>query len=194
MGAPIAVAEATPGLYPRVLGAAWHSLPAALTRLHHGTTEVHATGVFEVRRGDSWLARAVGWLFRLPPAATEAIVVLRVTLHGAGERWWRSIGGVELVTEQFATPSGQLAERFGPVQLVFALDPAVDGFCFRQTAAALCLGPLRLPLPRLFAPRVSATVAAAPDDDRAQVAITMMLPLVGLLLRYAGHIRVEGSR
>jgi hypothetical protein len=87
-------------------------------------------------------------------------VVLVVTPSTGAERWDRTIGSIALITTQAEGRGKHLVERFGPVELTFRLG-AIDGaMVFSQTGAALRLGPLRLPLPRQLAPRVSARASA----------------------------------
>ena len=95
------------------------------------------------------------------------------------------------MSEQYAGPGGCLVERFGLLDIWFRL-AVVDGtLCFRQESVGLSYGALRVPLPRWLAPQITAREWAIPGQVRVQVAVSVSVPLVGLLLAYAGAIAPE---
>ena len=178
-------------LYPRLLGAAWDSLDAAVQRLHIDTGPVRATGTFRVWHGRSRLVRLLVRLLPLPPAAMAVPMRLTVTPCAHGERWCRTFGGTPLRSTQSAGPSGLLAERMSLLELQFRLEAREGMLCYRAAGAAIVIGPRRLPLPRWLAPRVLAHEAPGAGGD-ARVSVAVLLPVGGLLVAYAGHVRCEG--
>src|SRR5262245_39147607 len=97
-----------PGLYPQLLGAAWHDLAEPLRRLHGGGVTVRAAGVFRVRHGRNGLARLLGRLTGLPAAGEAVATRLVVVPQTGGEQWRRSFTGRPLVSRQWARPDGRL--------------------------------------------------------------------------------------
>lgn len=175
-------------LYERLMGAAWSTLPAIVRRLHH---EGSATGRFTIRRGRGPLSTVVGWLCRFPAPGEDVPTRLRVRQEGPVQRWERDFGGHALATAQWLREDGLLVEGLGPVECVFRLHATKEGLVFESVGAWLCLGPLRLRLPTLIAPRIDAATTALPDGMHVRVSIGMAL--TGALLTYEGHVRPEES-
>ena len=135
----------------------------------------------------------VAALLRLPRRAAAAETRLAVTSRGDSEHWHRTFGDRRLDTRQYATRDGLLGERFGILEFRFRLE-AVDGsLVFRQVAAALVCGWLRLPLPAALAPRVEAREDQAGARDIA-IHARVLLPPIGPLLTYDGTMHIEGTR
>lgn len=99
--------------------------------------------------------------------------------------------GRALVSEQYESLGGLLAERFGLLDIRFRLEVVDHALCFHQAGAALSVGPLRVPLPRWLVPQVTAREWALPGQRCVQVAVSMHVPLAGLLLAYEGSIEIE---
>jgi hypothetical protein len=176
------------GLYPRLLGAAWAELDETVRLFHGGSAPLEAHGRFAVH-GDSGLpVRLARRLLRLPAPGTDVPVRLTVTPHAQGERWHRRFGQRVLQTEQAERPGGLLAERVGPLVLLFRLQADEAGaLVFQQIGAALRLGPARLPLPRRLAPQVDARVQGD-GPERLRVSVQTSAPLLGRLLAYEGTV------
>ena len=172
----------TAGLYPRLVGPAWHELPEALRRMHGGAG-AHGAGFFEVRWSSNPLARLVARLGGLPRPGERVRVELRVEADARGETWRRSFDGRPLVTRQWAQ-DGLLVERVPGLELYFALEVRAGTLLFIQRRAVLRLGPLRLPLPSSLAPSVAARVSGEPAGMRVEV--ELHAPLFGRLCRYGG--------
>lgn len=83
-----------------------------------------------------------------------------------------------------------MAERLGSFECRFRLRPTPRGIDYEQLGAALFAGPLRLPLPRPLAPRVTATTWAE-GDERMGLDVTISAPLIGQVLRYHGFVTPE---
>jgi hypothetical protein len=54
---------------------------------------------------------------------------------------------------------------------------------------ALCLGWLRVPLPRWLGPRITACESG--ERDQVHVSVDVQVPLLGRLLAYQGTLTVE---
>jgi hypothetical protein len=171
------------------LGAEWGRLPAIVRRLHEPGG---AAGRFEIQRGPGWLAALCCRLGGLPRPGTDVSTHLAVTARPGAYEWSRRFGAEPLVTWQRVCAPGRIAERLGPIECEFVPMAGDDGLEYRQTAAAVCLGPLRLPLPRPLSPRVGAWARAA--DDAMQVEVTLDAPLIGRLMRYRGRVRPVEAR
>jgi hypothetical protein len=177
-----------PGLYARLLGDSWDSLDDAVQRLHASGAPVHAAGVFRVRRGANWLARALARLARLPATGEAVDIQLLVTANDDGEVWRRTFAGRPLVSMQSGRPDGLLGERMGLVETRFQLKVVAGALTYQAAGAALCLGRWRVPLPRWLSPRTSATERTVGDQGRIDVSVEVQLPLLGRLIAYDGRL------
>ena len=182
---------ASTALYPRLVGAAWSALAEPLQRLHLGLETVQATGIFTVRHGTQPLARLLAALLRLPMAGKEVPIRLVVTPHLHGERWQRMFAERSLMSEQYAGLGSCLVERFGLLDIWFRLAVVDRTLCFRQESVGLSCGALRVPLPRWLSLQITAREWVMPGQVCVQVAVSVSVPLVGLLLAYAGSIAPE---
>ncbi len=59
---------------------------------------------------------------------------------------------------------------------------------YETTSGALCLGPLRVPLPRWFRPHVRALERPTGDCNQVDVFVEVSLPLLGRLIAYEGKL------
>ena len=183
-------AQQTASLYPRIVGPAWANLSEPVQRLHAGALQ--ATGKFTVRHGERGPARLLIKLLRLPAAGVDIPVKLLVTTQSSGERWERTFGGgTPFVTEQRAGESGLMIERIGRAEIRYRLEIAGGALFYRQTGTKLCLGPLRLPLPRWLAPRIAARESAI-DEKSTHISVEVTLPVIGRLISYKGFIKEQG--
>jgi hypothetical protein len=143
-----------------------------------------------VVRGTTLLSRAAGRVLRLPAANPAAVVHLSITQSHGVERWTRTFDGVPLVSEQRRIAPDVVAETFGRVEFHFRLERESGATRYHQIRAALRLGPVRVTLPALFAPRVEA-VERLTDPDSAAVHVRVTWPPAGLLLEYDGDVQIE---
>jgi hypothetical protein len=173
-------------LYEEVLGPRWSGLPSTVRRLHEPG---RASGPFTIRRGSGPLSALMGWLCRFPAAGEQVPTRLVVRQEGALQHWERSFGRHSLTTVQRAREGGLIGEQLGPVECVFQVRPVEGGIAYEQVGAWLCVGPLRLPMPRVLAPRIEATAIEAPEGMRVRV--TIGSALAGWLLTYEGRVRPE---
>jgi hypothetical protein len=173
-----------PSLYAGVLGPGWEALPAVVRRLHQ---EGSFSGRFTIRRGQGALSALLGWLSRFPAPGEDVDTRLVVRQEGALQRWERSFGGHVLTTVQRAHEGSLVGERFGPVECVFRLRLVEGGLTYEQVGTWLWLGPWRLPLPRLLAPRIECTATEAPGGMAVHVRIGT--GFTDWLLVYEGVVR-----
>jgi hypothetical protein len=173
-------------LYPRILGESWDSLPEAVRSAHQ--LDSKKTGRFRVTHGQDFLTRRLARMAKLPSHTESANVVLKIRSTGSGEVWERRFDAHEFTTVQWNS-NGLLVERFGSWELQFALQIRGGALIYEQCGARLCLGPLSLPVPMAFAPRVSAREEAS-GTSRVRVFVTVSLPILGPLITYEGYLDV----
>ena len=177
-----------PGLYETALAPAWAATPRTVRRVHEPG---ECGGAFEVERGRGLLTTAIAALCGLPPAGLDVPVRLRVTDRDGGQQWERWFGERRLTSWQGHAGPSAIVERYGVVECRLLLAPADGGFTVRSAAAALRIGPLRVPLPAVLAPAIEGRIAAAGDAVAVDVAIRTAWR--ALLLRYRGHVRGEAA-
>jgi len=181
-------------LYERLLGEAWRGLDEPVRLLHERGSGPCGEGLFAVRRGN-FFARALARLAGLPAGGEGVRVRLSVTHteDGRVERWHRTFGGRVFDTSQREGEGRLLAERAGPVELLFRLSVEEGALVYRQAGAALCLGRLRVPLPPALAPRVEAREQGADDRRSVLVYVSSGAPFVGPVLSYEGRLSVNAD-
>jgi Domain of unknown function (DUF4166) len=176
-------------LYEKLLGANLAQLAAPIRRLHSADPQVFAHGRLRVARAAAVRARLIAWALRLPPANDAASATLAIVANADGERWLRRFERRRLDTRQFVD-GAVLVERFGLLELRFAVEPCAGGLAFRQLGASLRAGSFRLPLPRACAPVVDARERPAGDECVA-VDVRVTMPWAGMVLSYRGEMRIE---
>jgi len=181
---PEAVEPAITGLYPRLLGASWSSLPEVVRRMHAGGSR-RATGLFDVRHGRG-LRGALARMLGLPPAGQDIPTVLTVTADSAGERWERRFGARDFATDQWAGADGRLRERFGLFELRLDLRAEDGTLRYEPAGAGVRLFGQVVAIPRWLAPRVAGRVSA--HGEQARVQIEVAAPLVGFVIGYSGSV------
>jgi Domain of unknown function (DUF4166) len=172
-------------LYHRILGDAWHGLPAPLRSLHNVTSALTVRGRAEVARGSGWLSRLIGTLFGFPRAGHDVPVCVTFTVNGGRERWQRTFGSrsfASVQTEGRGRHARLLVERFGPFR--FALAVVLNEG--RLSLVARHWDFLGLPLPLWLAPDGEAYEFAADDVFHFHVEIRHWL--TGLIVRYHGWL------
>ena len=178
--------ETSSVLYARILGSSWLDLAPCIQRLHTTFSPNALRGRFEIRRGKRWAPRACAEWLRLPGEASSVDVQLVVEQRRRDEMWVRQFGKVRIITTQWRSEEGLLWERFGKIELGFRLGLDDGQLVYRQQKARLHMGCCSLPLPRWFAPRVSATEKTCGND--VKVSVEVRLPWLGLLVAYDGLV------
>jgi hypothetical protein len=174
-------------LYPRVLGENWLRLHESIRCAHSIGAEMR--GSFRISYGERRLAKLLARWSHLPQNAASADTRLKILPEFTGERWERRFDGDIFTTRQWQE-GGLLVERFREWEMYFKLREENGSLYYDQCAAKLCLGVLRLPIPRVCAPTVYATETPG-GQSRVLVSVTVKLPLVGILISYQGHLDVR---
>ncbi len=173
-----------PPLYAVLLGTAWATLSPAVRLLHDGTGP-GATGKLRVRRGASWLARALASLMGMPAEGDEVPVTLRIATGASGDRWIRAFAGRPLETLQ-RRDGACLVEELGLFQCRFFLRADGGALIFDQVGAALGFRRAAIPLPTAIAPRIVGS--ARSEQESVRVDVQIYAPIVGLLVAYDGLV------
>jgi hypothetical protein len=172
------------GLYRRVLGASFDSLPDVLKRFHDGATGGRARGTFRVVRGDGPLRKFVAELIRLPRAGENVPTRLEVVVEGDRERWVRYFPGRCTTKVQWAD-GNLLMERIGLTTFSSAL--VVQGSRLRyEFGRAWFAG---IPLPLWISPYVDGYSDAG--EAGWQVSVHIFAPFLGEIIHYEGWVEPE---
>lgn len=170
-------------LFPRVLGAAFDTLPDPVKRLHMATGHRRYCGQVEVARGNSVLSHLCARAARLPPAGQGALEV-EIESGKDWERWTRHIGGRPMPS-QLWEQDGLLCERLGLLSFGFALAVERDAIVWR----VIRVRALGIPLPVHWFSGV--TAYESEGEGRYCFDVAARLPVVGLLVHYQGWLHVE---
>jgi hypothetical protein len=176
-------------LYQAILGTAWLDVAAPILRAHCNGAPVAGRGSFRVFRGRRRLSRLLALFLRLPRATNSAVTKLEIIPEAAVERWERTFNGRRFTSRQYVTGEGMLAERFGALEIWFALEVREDVLIYHQQGAALYLGRRRIVLPPWLAPQVSGREKAVGGKTHVQVQID--LSVGGLLIAYDGLMDID---
>jgi hypothetical protein len=171
-------------LYRRVLGPGFDVLPARVRELHDLTGPSLWHGRAAVERGRSLPARLAALLTGLPPEGPDQPLQVAFEPVGAAEVWSRKFGTSLFRTVQEAR-GPWLCERAGPAMFVFTALAGEDGLALRLEGFRL----LGVPLPPALHPQVK--TFERERDGRYEFEVEARLPLVGLLVRYAGWLEPQ---
>jgi Domain of unknown function (DUF4166)/Saccharopine dehydrogenase NADP binding domain len=169
-------------LYPRILGAAWNTLPQEIRAIH---TAVRADGRAGVERGQGLLSRWAAFLTGFPKPATDIRVTIQFDVAAGVETWTRTFGDQRFSSRQFAgtgRSANLLCERFGP--LTFSMALVVE-----NERLSLVLRRWRvfgIPLPMWLSPRSIAYETV--ENGRFHFHVEIGHPLTGLIVRYHGWL------
>ena len=171
-----------PGLFARLLGADWETLPYAVRQAHAGIETVTLTGRAR-GRGAPGLPALVRRLQGMPsPGIHATTVVIAPTANG--ERWTRRFG--DRTFASMIAPARDdpwtFEETAGPLTFRFDAAPYPGGFCW--TFEGWRLGPI--PLPRAWGPRVRARTVGQDGGYRFRVLVAH--PWLGVIFGYAGRL------
>jgi hypothetical protein len=157
-------------------------MPAMVRALHDLSGDATWVGEADVTRGQSVLSRAAAALFSLPPEGPNQ--PLRVTFQPVNgrERWSRSFGNARFRSLQYEH-AGLLCERVGPSCLAFSVAVSPEDLVLKLQRAYF----LGVPLPRFLHPIVR--TSEFERDGLYRFEVEAHLPLIGLLVRYAGWLR-----
>jgi hypothetical protein len=171
----------------QVLGGAFDALPREVQATHDHAGPRRFSGRAVVERGGGWIARAIAWVFRFPPAAADVAVTVTKTPVEGGEIWERRFG-TRVFRSHLRGGAEGLTERFGP--LVFRLALRVEEEALHwPVAGGRCLG---MPLPRFLLPVSVAREYV--EDGRFRFDVALHGPLgAGLIVRYRGWLVAQGT-
>jgi len=172
-------------LYARLLGAAWHELPAEIRSMHDVHEHAEACGTADVDRGTGLLARLAAKVMGFPAASKQTPLTVRFAVRDGVETWTRKFGDEQFSSTQFAgegRSTALLCERFGPLTFAMALVCA---------GGRLALVPRRwsafgVPLPLWLSPRTDAHESV--EHGRFRFHVEIRHPLTGLIVRYRGAL------
>lgn len=176
--------EPSPLLFPRLLGAAFDSLPPRVRRLHLAAGVRRYRGAATITRGRGVLSRLCGWATGLPPALAEAPLEVAIDAQRDGETWTRQFGRYPM-TSRLWGHAGLLGERLGLVTFRFAL-AAEAGVLTWRVRRVRALG---VPLPAAWFHGVYAREFE--QDGRYRFEVAAALPFAGELVHYAGWLDVD---
>ena len=185
-------APSPPPLFARALGRDYDALPAPVRAVHAPRPCLMLRGRASVEGPTGLLARLAAVPFGFPPAAADVPVWVCIEAIEGGEAWTRSFAGRRFCSRMAAaagvSAGGGLEERFGP--FAFRLRVAADAGGLMMQVGGWRIGPI--PMPRRLAPRASAR-EWVDEHGRFRFDVTIALPMVGRLVRYAGWLEPEGS-
>jgi hypothetical protein len=172
-----------PPLYARAMGTRFDALPAAVRAIHEVNGDGGAAGEGSVKRGSHPLARLIGAIMRFPPEGDYPVHVSFAERDGK-ERWTRDFGRHRFGSELSQAGDG-VAERFGPLRVVFDL-PADETGLRMELRGWTVFG---LPMPRALGPRIAAREWQ--EDGRFRFEVNVRLPLIGEVVGYTGWLDAE---
>lgn len=170
-----------PPVFQRVLADAFDKLPPPLQRIHDARATKKLAGRADVERGPHWLVRLLAPVASLPPSARDTPLTVVIEAHGSHEVWSRNFDGHVMRSRLWAN-GNLLAERLGPVTLLFALT-VEQGRLEWRVAGARYLG---VPMPASWFKGATATEQLI--DGRYTFDVRATLPIVGVLVRYRGWL------
>jgi hypothetical protein len=171
----------TTALYRRLLGARFDGLPARVRALHDLSGTMTWQGRANVERGPALLSRLVAALAALPASGADQALSVTFVTSAAREIWSRRFGRGRFRSVQYER-RGLLNERVGPTTFVFTPIASAQGLALRLDGFRVC----GVPLPALLRPRVR--TFEREHADRYHFEVEVNLPVLGLLVRYAGWL------
>ena len=171
-------------LYRRALGERFDDLPAPIRRMHEVTVASVAEGTSEITRGQSFLARLIGWIARLPAAGSEVPVTVDFMPENGVERWRRTFGssGFQTTLGPCERRKGYLIERLWPMAFLLQVPSDHQGLDMVMRGMSV----FGIPIPSFLWPRIAASERVVDDLFAFDVAISM--PVAGLVIRYRGRL------
>ncbi|MET0224847.1 MAG: DUF4166 domain-containing protein [Dokdonella sp.] len=176
-------------LFPTLLGPRWNALSSSVRALHGAEVEVNARGRAMISGDPRWPARWLRTLLGLPPPCEQAAIDIVITRDGSREHWRRRFADARMDSRlrRSSRHPDAFEEHLGAARLVFALDDA-DGELRWVTREVRLLA---LPLPLRWFDGVDARCSER--DGRYHFDIAVRLPLVGLLVAYAGWLEIADA-
>jgi hypothetical protein len=168
-------------LLPDAAGVDFARLPYAIRCMHGVGAARTAIGRGDVERVATRLARLLAWLLRLPRPGRDQPLEVSFAPRRGDERWVRCFGGRRFAS-RISVEDGFLVEHIYGASLLQRVKADEQGVTLELVRVRL----LGLPVPRCLAPRFTARMSAPQCLYRFEVSVA--LPLVGPLVRYAGWL------
>lgn len=170
------------GLYPRLFGDAWNSLPLPIIKMHQCEK---AEGVANFELGKNLLAKLAANLFGFPKPGQNLPVQVSFQPKNGGEVWKRTFAGRSFhsfQSEGYGLSERLLSERFGIFNFDFALvrESEKISLIIRRWKA------FGITLPLILAPRM--TVFESVIDGRFYFHVEASHSIVGLIMSYQGWL------
>jgi NAD(P)-dependent dehydrogenase (short-subunit alcohol dehydrogenase family) len=173
------------GLFTRVLGSTFATLPDAIQNAHHLDEVLVLEGRASIEGAKTLLTRAIARLIGFPRDGRDVPASVTMRMVDGGEEWTRVFGGARFRTR--LTPLDgipkRLIERFGPCAFNLRLTARPDGLDYTVTSGRFGF----VPLPSFLLPRSAAT-ERVDDAGRFQFNVPIALPGLGLLVHYRGWL------
>jgi uncharacterized protein DUF4166 len=172
-------------LFRQTMGRLFHLLPRPVKDQHGALDILLSRGRCDIERGKAWTARAVGWLFKFPPAGRDLPTLVTVIAERGREIWHRDFGGQGIFTVlEPARRNGApvIVERFGFVCFDLQLGEVKDGI----SMSVVGMRAFGLALPRWLWPRVKAVERA--EAQRFHFDIDIDLSWGAKLIHYRGWV------
>jgi saccharopine dehydrogenase-like NADP-dependent oxidoreductase len=175
-------------LFRRALGPAFDAMPAATQTLHRSAPAVLSKGEANIDPPENFVGRLICALFRFPKPGKAQPVEVLVEQSGEGERWIRRYPGRGMISfmSHPDPATSSLEERFGPFSFRMKITGYEKGLDMRMVSARMG----QLPLPRFLVPEITAT-ERTDERGRHLFDVSISLPLVGRIVRYAGWLTFE---
>jgi hypothetical protein len=170
-------------LYQTILGSDFDQVPLEIREMHSFARV--ARGSADVSRGQSWSARLICSVAKLPEARKGVAVETSFSPIDGGERWTRSFDGQPFRTDMMAGLGETfpcMEERLGP--FLFKMRVSVSAKGIDLTPEKVFLGPLRIPL--ALAPK--AVGRERVRDGRYRFSVAVTFPLIGKVFGYEGWL------
>lgn len=184
------VEDAAPTLFRSALGRDWDRLWPEAQALHEVQDMESFSGMAQVSRGKSAIARLAAWIFGFPPEGDGVPVRVTKTRTDAGETWERDFGG--RVFRSYCSPSAvprRFRERFGLLTYEMEL-PVENGEMTLPVVRGWVLG---IPLPRVLLPTSDSREFVRDGVFNFDVALGAPLS-GGLIVRYRGWLRPDRAK
>ena len=172
-------------LYRRLLGARFDRLPLRVRELHDVAAVSRWVARADVERGRGPAARLIATVLALPPDGRDQPLSVTFEPVDGREIWTRRFGVSVFRSVQYER-GGLLRERAGPVTFLFAPEASGEGLALNLRGVRF----LGVPLPRFAHPSVR--TFESERDGRYSFDVEGSLPLVGLIVRYAGWLERAG--
>lgn len=166
------------------LGGHYGLLDPLVKKAHTGSTRLE--GRVTVQRGN-WLANIICHIFSMPAACDDCQLTVKGE-HSLDEMSWNRCFGDFVMNSHFEREGQQLVEVLGPIRMNLILTVEQGALVYTLVKASL----FGIPIPLFLAPKVIAEEAQVDEIYRFKVNVSM--PLIGLLVRYGGDMKLVSMK